>query len=376
VSNQTLRVKEKLGVLFMKRALNFNAGPAALPEWVLKEAQNELLNFRNTGMSIMELSHRSKEYEAVHNEAKTSLRTLLTIPDEYEILFLQGGASLQFSMVPMNLLEEGKTAYYALTGSWSEKALKEAEKIGKTEIAVTSKKSGYKTIPALEVATIPNDAAYLHITSNNTIYGTQWHNFPSDLKIPLVADMSSDILCKPLNIDQFDLIYAGAQKNLGPSGVTVVIIKKELLSRSNDNLPTMLNYNTHVKNDSLYNTPPTLAIYLLSLVLKWVSQEGGVEVIAKRNDLKASLLYDEIDNSEGFYSGHAQRDSRSNMNVTFTLNSEEATKSFLAQAKEAGFVGLNGHRSIGGCRASIYNAVPVEHVELLAQFMSDFRKNY
>ncbi|WP_071396030.1 3-phosphoserine/phosphohydroxythreonine transaminase [Bacillus tuaregi] len=360
----------------MSRALNFNAGPAALPEWALKEAQNELLNFRNTGMSVMELSHRSKDYEAVHNEAQSLLRSLLSIPDQYEILLLQGGASLQFSMIPMNLLQEGQTAYYAMTGSWSEKALKEAAKVGKTEIAVSSKENQYKNIPVLDPSSIPNDAAYVHITSNNTIYGTQWKKFPTGLKAPLIADMSSDILCKPLNIEQFDMIYAGAQKNLGPSGVTVVIMKKELLERSSDNLPTMLNYNTHAKNNSLYNTPPTFGIYLLSLVLKWVTDQGGLEAIEKMNEQKAALLYNEIDNSNGFYNGHAVSDSRSTMNVTFTLNSEEATKSFLAQAKEAGFVGLNGHRSVGGCRASIYNAVPYENVEKLAQFMSDFRKNY
>jgi phosphoserine aminotransferase len=360
----------------MNRAFNFNAGPAALPEWALQEAQKELLNFRNTGMSVMELSHRSKDYEAVHNEAKSLLTSLLSIPEDYEILFLQGGASLQFSMVPMNLLQEGKTAYYALTGSWSEKALKEAQKIGQTAVAVSSKENSYKNIPAIDAASIPNDAAYLHITSNNTIYGTQWKRFPTGLNVPLVADMSSDILCKPLNIEQFDLIYAGAQKNLGPSGVTVVIIKKDLLSRASDSLPTMLNYNTHAKNNSLYNTPPTFGIYLLSLVLKWVTNEGGLEAIAKRNNEKAALLYNEIDNSEGFYNGHADADSRSNMNVTFTLSSDEASKAFLAQAKEAGFVGLNGHRSIGGCRASIYNAVPFENVERLAQFMNEFRKNY
>lgn len=360
----------------MNRAFNFNAGPAALPEWALQEAQKELLNFRNTGMSVMELSHRSKDYEAVHNEAKSLLTSLLSIPEDYEILFLQGGASLQFSMVPMNLLQEGKTAYYALTGSWSEKALKEAQKIGQTAVAVSSKENSYKNIPAIDAASIPNDAAYLHITSNNTIYGTQWKKFPAGLNVPLVADMSSDILCKPLNIEQFDLIYAGAQKNLGPSGVTVVIIKKDLLSRASDSLPTMLNYNTHAKNNSLYNTPPTFGIYLLSLVLKWVTNEGGLEAIAKRNNEKAALLYNEIDNSEGFYNGHADADSRSNMNVTFTLSSDEASKAFLAQAKEAGFVGLNGHRSIGGCRASIYNAVPFENVERLAQFMNEFRKNY
>lgn len=362
----------------MSRALNFNAGPAALPEWALLEAQKELLNFRHTGMSIMELSHRSKDYEAVHNEAISLLRSLLTISDEYEILFLQGGASLQFSMVPMNLLTEGRTAYYALTGSWSEKALKEAKKVGKTKIAVSSKEYNYKNIPSLDAASIPSDAAYLHLTSNNTIYGTQWQEFPTGMQVPVVVDMSSDILCRPLNIEQFDLIYAGAQKNLGPSGVTVVIMKKELLARSieNDHLPTMLNYNTHAKNNSLYNTPPTFGIYLLSLVLKWVDQQGGLDTIKKLNDQKAALLYDEIDQSEGFYNGHADQDSRSNMNVTFTLNSDEATKSFLAQAKEAGFVGLNGHRSVGGCRASIYNAVPLENVERLAQFMKEFRKNY
>lgn len=360
----------------MNRAFNFNAGPAALPEWALQEAQKELLNFRDTGMSVMELSHRSKDYDAVHNEAKSLLASLLSIPEDYEILFLQGGASLQFSMVPMNLLQEGKTAYYALTGSWSEKALKEAQKVGQTAVAVSSKENSYKNIPAIDAASIPSDAAYLHITSNNTIYGTQWQQFPTGLNVPLVADMSSDILCKPLNIEQFDLIYAGAQKNLGPSGVTVVIIKKDLLSRASDSLPTMLNYNTHAKNNSLYNTPPTFGIYLLSLVLKWVTNEGGLEVIAKRNNEKAALLYNEIDNSEGFYNGHADVDSRSNMNVTFTLSSDEASKAFLAQAKEAGFVGLNGHRSVGGCRASIYNAVPYENVERLAQFMNEFRKNY
>ena len=360
----------------MNRALNFNAGPAALPEWALKEAQNELLNFRNTGMSVMELSHRSKDYDAVHNEAIQSLRSLLSISDDYEVLFLQGGASLQFSMIPMNLLGKDQTAYYTLTGSWADKALKEAQKIGKTEIAISSKENNYKNIPTFDASSVPNDAAYLHITSNNTIYGTQWQQFPTDLKVPLIADMSSDILCKPLNMEQFDLIYAGAQKNLGPSGLTVVIMKKELLSRSSDELPSMLNYNTYAKNNSLYNTPPTFGIYLLSLVLKWVEQQGGLQAMEKINNQKAAILYDEIDQSDGFYNGHATLDSRSIMNVTFTLNSDEATKAFLAQAKEAGFVGLNGHRSIGGCRASIYNAVPTENVERLAQFMNEFRKKY
>lgn len=356
----------------MNRALNFNAGPAALPEAVLLEAQKHLLNFNNTGMSVMELSHRSKDYEAVHEGAKANLRKILNIPDDYEILFLQGGASLQFSMVPMNLLAEDSVGYYALSGSWSEKALKEAKKAGKTAVLASTKEENYKSIPKLNLDELKDDASYLHITSNNTIYGTQWQDFP-DVSVPLVADMSSDILCKPLNIEKFGLIYAGAQKNLGPSGVTVVIVKKNLLERNLDHLPTMLNYQTYANNNSLYNTPPTLAIYLLKLVLDWVQNEGGIEVIANRNNQKAKVLYDVIDESEGFYTGHAEKDSRSNMNVTFTLPSDEDTAKFLSTAKEQGFVGLNGHRSVGGCRASIYNAVPLQHVEKLAQFMKSFR---
>lgn len=355
----------------MTRALNFNAGPAALPEAVLLKAQENLLNFNGTGMSVMELSHRSKEYEEVHNGAQSQLRKLLGIPADYEILFLQGGASLQFSMVPMNFLTEGKTGYYVITGSWSEKALKEAKKIGHTTVFASTKEENYKSIPELDSTELGDDAAYLHITSNNTIYGTQWQEFPN-VSVPLIADMSSDILNKPLDIEKFGLIYAGAQKNLGPSGVTVVIVKKDLITQPLEHLPTMLNYQTYSKNNSLYNTPPTFAIYLLKLVLDWVEEEGGLSVIEKRNQEKAKLLYDVIDESDGFYTGHARKNSRSNMNVTFTLPTENDTKSFLALAKEKGFVGLGGHRSVGGCRASIYNAIPVEHVEQLAQFMKNY----
>lgn len=358
----------------MKRAYNFNAGPAALPVWVLEEAQKTWMNFNNTGMSIMELSHRSKEYEAVHNEAKALLTSLLSIPEDYEILFLQGGASLQFTMVPMNLLTENKVGYYALTGVWSEKALKEAAKIGETGIVASSKEANHTFIPEASEIEVPDDAAYLHITSNNTIYGTQWSTFPTELNVPLIADMSSDILSTPLDISNFDIIYAGAQKNLGPSGVTVVIIKKELI-KSNPSLPTMLSYETHASNNSLFNTPPTLAIYLLSLVLKWVKDNGGIKGIAEINQEKAKLLYDVIDSSDGFYKGHAEKNSRSLMNVTFTLPTDQLTKDFLHQAQEAGFVGLSGHRSVGGCRASIYNAVPKEHVLALAEFMEAFVKN-
>ncbi|TKC18162.1 3-phosphoserine/phosphohydroxythreonine transaminase [Robertmurraya kyonggiensis] len=357
----------------MTRALNFNAGPAALPEEVLLQAKKELLNFNGTGMSIMELSHRSKDYEAVHNGAQTQLRNLLQISDEYEILFIQGGASLQFSMVPMNLLTEGKVGSYVLTGSWSEKALKEAKKVGATSVLASTKDENYKSIPQINVDNLESNAAYLHVTSNNTIYGTQWQSYP-DVSVPLIADMSSDILSKSLNINQFGMIYAGAQKNLGPSGVTVVIVKKDLIQASVDHLPTMLNYQTHSQNNSLYNTPPTFAIYLLKLTLDWVENQGGITAIEQKNNEKAKILYDVIDESNGFYSGHANLDSRSNMNVTFTLPDEDSTKEFLTLAKENGFVGLNGHRSVGGCRASIYNAVPVEHVVQLAEFMKNYRQ--
>ena len=356
----------------MKRAYNFNAGPAALPETVLKKANDEWINFNNSGMGIMELSHRSKEYGAVHTKAKDLLKELMAIPDDYEVLFLQGGASLQFSMVPMNLMADGRKAAYALTGSWSEKALKEAEKIGTAHVAASSKEAGYTFIPSPDSLQYDADSAYLHITSNNTIYGTQWRDYP-DTAIPLVADMSSDILSKAIDVRKFGLIYAGAQKNLGPSGVTVVIIRKDLIRTDLKALPTMLQYSTHSKSDSLYNTPPTLSIYLLSLVLEWVKEQGGLEAVEKVNAQKAKLIYKAIDDSDGFYKGHANKESRSHMNVTFTLPTEELTKEFLDKAKGAGFIGLNGHRSIGGCRASIYNAVPLEHCKELAGFMKQFQ---
>lgn len=359
----------------MKRVYNFNAGPAALPKQVLQRAQEELLNFQETGMSVMELSHRSKEYEKVHQKAATLLKELLHIPEDYDILFTQGGASLQFSAIPLNFLSQGKTANYSLSGSWSEKALKEAEKIGSTHVASTAKNTDYTTIPS-QLA-LSEEAAYLHLTSNNTIFGTQWREFPSlPSYIPLIADMSSDILSRAINVKDFSLIYAGAQKNLGPSGVTVVIIKKELLKLCPDNIPTMLNYQTHAKNKSLYNTPPTFSIYMLSLVLEWVSEQGGVEAIEKINLEKANLLYNTIDQSGGFYIGHAEKAARSHMNVTFNLSSEELTSVFLKQAQEEGFVGLAGHRMVGGCRASIYNAVPLESCQELAEFMKSFQTNY
>ncbi|WP_079507928.1 3-phosphoserine/phosphohydroxythreonine transaminase [Mesobacillus jeotgali] len=357
----------------MKRALNFNAGPAALPEAVLARAQKEMMNYQDSGMGIMELSHRSKQFEAINERAKKLLRDLLLIPDDYEVLFLQGGASLQFTMVPLNLLDEGTTAGYVVTGTWGEKALKEAKKIGNAVEIASTKSANFKSIPNLSEIKVPSDSSYLHITTNNTIFGTQWHNLPEDLTVPLVADMSSDILSRPVNLSSHGLIYAGAQKNLGPSGVTVVILHKDLLKRSKPGLPSMLNYKVHADSKSLYNTPPTLSVYFLMLVLEWAESLGGVKQLELQNKQKAALLYDAIDSSNGFYEGHAEKGSRSLMNITFTLNNEDLTSSFLHEAEESGFIGLAGHRSVGGCRASIYNAVPLEHVEKLADFMNHFR---
>ena len=356
----------------MSRAYNFNAGPSALPYEVLVKAQEELVDFKGTGMSVMELSHRSKQYEEVHNEAKDLLKELLTIPENYEVLFLQGGASLQFSMIPMNFLKEGEVGNYVLTGSWSEKALKEAKSLGQTSVAASTKETNHNRIPTLDELSFSPDDAYLHITSNNTIFGTQWKEFPTHKH--LIADMSSDILSRPLNIEQFSLIYAGAQKNLGPSGVTVVIIKKDLLTQSKENIPTLLRYDTHASSNSLYHTPPTFSIYMLANVLKWVKENGGVEEIQQKNINKAALLYKAIDESNGFYIGHADKDSRSLMNVTFNLKNDELSKTFLQEAKELGFVGLNGHRSVRGCRASIYNAVPYVACEKLQEFMKAFQQ--
>ncbi|MBT2626365.1 3-phosphoserine/phosphohydroxythreonine transaminase [Bacillus sp. ISL-32] len=356
----------------MERTTNFNAGPAALPLEVLQKAQKEFIDFNESGMSVMELSHRSKEYEAVHQKAKSLLIELMGIPEDYDILFLQGGASLQFSMLPMNFLTPEKTAHFVMTGAWSEKALAEAKLFGNTSVTATSESDNYSYIPEVELTDV-KDGAYLHITSNNTIFGTQWQEFPNS-PIPLVADMSSDILSRKIDVSKFDVIYGGAQKNLGPSGVTVVVMKKSWLENENANVPKILKYSTHTKADSLYNTPPTFAIYMLSLVLEWLKENGGIDAAEQRNEQKANVLYSCIDESGGFYKGHAEKDSRSRMNVTFTLRDDELTKTFVQQAKEAKMVGLGGHRSVGGCRASIYNAVTLKDCEKLAAFMKKFQQ--
>lgn len=357
-----------------KRAFNFNAGPSALPLEVLETAQKELVNFQGTGMSIMELSHRSPEYDAVHNQAMDRLKKLYAIPANYEVLFIQGGASTQFATIPMNFLQKNSEASYIMTGSWSEKALKEALLFGDAKELASSKADQYRYIPKIKVENINQSSSYVHLTSNNTIYGTQWHQFPNTGDIPLIADMSSDIMSKPIDMEKFDLIYAGAQKNLGPSGVTVVIIKKDLLNKANKHIPSMFDYNTHAEKNSLYNTPPTFGIYMLGEVLKWIEGQGGLQAIAERNEEKANLIYNAIDNSNGFYVGHAEKASRSLMNITFNLQEVELEKKFLQEAKAAGFVGLNGHRSIGGCRASTYNAVTKEACIALSTFMQEFQQ--
>ena len=358
-----------------KRVYNFNPGPAALPLPVLERVQKEMLNFRGTGMSILEMSHRSKEFEAVLNDAIARIKRLLKLDDRFYVLFLQGGASLQFCMVPMNLEVPGKPLDYIDTGTWASKAIKEAE-IQKKPVRViaSSKDKEYTYIP--KKFDINLDASYLHITSNNTIRGTQWKSFPDSKGLPLVADMSSDIFSRPFDPNPFGLIYAGAQKNAGPAGVTLVIIRKDMLERVPANLPTMLKYTTFADKNSLYNTPPCFAIYVVDLVMEWLEEEiGGIEKMAAINELKAKMVYECIDEYE-IYRGTAVPEDRSLMNVTFRLATEDLEKAFLSKAAEKGLVGLKGHRSVGGCRASIYNAVSLEAVEALVDFMKAFAKSH
>lgn len=359
-----------------KRIYNFAAGPAILPEPVLKEAQKQLWALPGVGMSILEISHRSKTFDKIIVEAKEGLKSLLDINDNYELLFLQGGASLQFSMVPLNLMVKNKKADYIVTGSWSKKAVKEAKRVGTVNIAASTEEGNFKRIPKQEELKLDQQADYVHFTSNNTIYGTEWHKEPEVGNVPLVCDASSDILHKKIDVNKYALIYAGAQKNIGPSGVTLVIIRKDMLERSSDSLHTMLNYKVHVENNSLYNTPNTFGIYIIALVTRWLKGLGGLDGMHKINKEKADILYKCIDESGGYYKGHADKDSRSLMNITFNLATEELEKKLVSEATAAGFDGLKGHRSVGGLRASIYNAFPKKGVEDLVSFMKDFqRKN-
>lgn len=358
-----------------ERIYNFSAGPAVLPLTVLEEAQRDLLSLPGVGMSIVEISHRSKAFDEIILGAEADIRKLAGVPDNYQILFLQGGASLQFSMVPMNILPAGGKADYVVTGSWSEKAVKEAQRIGTVNVAATTKSENFTRTPRQDELKLDPEAAYVHITTNETIHGVEWKHDPDVGDVPMVADASSDIFNGPINVDKYALIYAGAQKNLAPAGVTLVIIRDDMLARSPASLHTMLNYNTHAKERSLYNTPPVFSIYVMRLVLKWLLAEGGLEGMKARNEEKAGMLYDVIDATD-FYRGHAHPESRSLMNVTFRLPSEELEKQFASEATKAGLDGLKGHRSVGGIRASIYNAFPREGVEALVAFMKEFERTH
>jgi phosphoserine aminotransferase len=355
------------------RIFNFSAGPAVLPVDVLEQAQRDLVSLPGVGMSILEISHRSKPFEEILAACEADLRTLAGIPAGYRVLFLQGGASLQFSMVPMNLLPPGGSADYIVTGSWSQKAVKEAKRVGGVKIAASTESENFTRVPRQEELTLDPNAAYVHYTTNNTIFGTEFQYVPDAGTVPLVADASSDIFSGPIDVSKYALIYAGAQKNLAPAGVTLVIIRDELLKRTPSSLPTMLQYSVHAENGSMYNTPPVFAIYVMRLVLAWLVKQGGLAAIGARNARKADKLYAAIDRT-GFYRGHATKDSRSRMNVTLRLPSEELEKKFIKDATAAGLDGLKGHRSVGGLRASIYNAFPEEGVDALVQFMAEFER--
>ena len=355
------------------RILNFSSGPAVLPVAVLEQVQRDLVALPGVGMSVMEISHRSSTFEGIIGQAEADIRRLASVPDDYKILFLQGGASLQFSMVPLNLLTEGTTADYVMTGTWADKAVKEARRVGNVHTTGLPDGGPFDRIPTDAECTFTPGAAYVHMTSNNTIEGTQWHRLPAVGDVPLVNDASSDIFSGPTDISRYGLVYAGAQKNLGPSGVVLVIIREDLLARSSKSLHTMLNYAVHAENGSLYNTPPAFGVYVLGLVVRWLLDQGGLPAIGEVNERKAGRLYAELDRT-GFWRPTAQRDSRSLMNVTFRLASEDLEKTFVKESTAAGFDGLKGHRSVGGMRASIYNAFPETGVNALIDFMRDFER--
>jgi phosphoserine aminotransferase len=360
----------------MSKVHNFNAGPAVLPQAVLEQAQAELLDYQGRGMSILEMSHRSKEYEAVNAQAEARMKALLGLGDGYRVLFLQGGASFQFAMIPLNFLPAGVVADYIVTGAWGEKAVEEAGRLGEVRVAASTAKDGFRRTPDASEILLGPSPAYVHITTNETIQGVQWASMPDLGDAPLIADMSSDIMSRPFDAGRFALIYAGAQKNIGPAGVTAVIIREDLIARGRKDLPTIMRYDTFAKNSSLYNTPPAFSVYLLNLVLSWIADQGGLAAMEARNRRKAGLVYAAIDGSGGFYRGHAAPASRSLMNVTFRLPDEALEKEFVAESLAAGMVGLAGHRSVGGIRASLYNALEEESCAALASFMSEFlRKN-
>ena len=356
----------------MARVYNFSAGPAMLPEKVLQTAAAEMLDYKGTGESVMEMSHRSKEYQAIIDEAEALLREIMSIPDNYKVLFLQGGASTQFAMIPLNLMTGSGKADFAITGQWANKAFQEASRYGDAKAVASSKDKTFSYIPEIDKSQCRPDADYFHICLNNTIYGTKWAELP-DVDVPLVADMSSCILSEPVDVSKFALIYAGAQKNMGPAGLTVVIIREDMIGHARDITPTMLNYQIHADNGSMYNTPPTYSIYILKLVLEWVKEMGGLEAMKAHNEKKAAVIYDFLDSSKMFKATVRGKD-RSLMNIPFVTGNEELDAKFVAEAKKAGFINIKGHRSVGGMRASVYNAMPIEGCEKLVAFMKKFEE--
>ncbi len=356
----------------VNRAYNFYPGPAALPLPVLEKAQEELLDFKGSGISILEMSHRSKEFDAVLNDANALVHEVFGVPDNYKILWLGGGASTQFYMIPANIMLPGKGADFVNTGTWSKKAIKEAKLYGQVNVVASSEDRNFCYIPK-NIQFNPN-VSYVHIASNNTIYGTQWQSYPDTGDVPLVCDMSSDIMSRKVDVKRFGIIFAGAQKNIGPAGVTLIIVCEDLINRAPENIPTMMQYRTHAEKNSLFNTPPCFAIYICKLVLEWLKDNGGVPVMERINNEKAKLIYDVIDGSGGFFKGHSDTDSRSLMNITFRLPNEELEAKCAKEATENKLIGLKGHRSVGGMRASIYNAVPLEGVKKLSEFLKEFQE--
>jgi len=359
----------------MSRVFNFSAGPAMVPEAVLKQAQEEMLDWQGSGMSVMEMSHRGKEFMSIAEQAEADIRSLMEIPSNYKVLFLQGGASSQFAMVPMNLLNGKGTADYINTGAWSKKAIAEAKRYCDVKIAATTEADKFLRAPAASELSFNSDAAYVHYTPNETIAGVEFSYVPETGDVPLVADMSSTILSRPIDVSKFGVIYAGAQKNIGPAGLAVVIVREDLIGHAGDNVPAMFNYKTHMDNDSMYNTPPTYTWYLAGLVFQWLKKNGGISHMADVNQRKAAKLYAAIDES-GFYANPIQKDSRSWMNVAFTLANADLDSVFIAEAKKQGLTTLKGHRSVGGMRASIYNAMPEAGIDALIAFMVDFEKKH
>ncbi|MDF2567396.1 MAG: serC [Oscillospiraceae bacterium] len=359
----------------MARVFNFSAGPSVLPESVLQKAASEMLDYNGSGQSVMEMSHRSKVYEEIINGCESLLREVMNIPDNYKVLFLQGGASSQFAMVPLNLMNKSGKADFVLTGQWAKKAYQEASRYGVANVVASSADKTFSYIPELDPSTFDKDADYFHICLNNTIYGTRFTSLPETGDVPLIADLSSCILSEPIDVSKFGLVYAGAQKNMGPAGLTVVIIREDLIGNARDYTPTMFNYKTHADNDSMYNTPPTYAIYICKLVLEWIKNDiGGLEKMKEQNERKANLLYDFLDQSSMF-KGTVEKECRSLMNIPFVTGNDELDKKFVSEAVQKGFVNLKGHRSVGGMRASIYNAMPVKGVEALVEFMKEFEAN-